>query len=65
MSSTIEILTDKLNNLRIKRAMWIAADCEYPEYLDREIETLTQALNKNIVEKVSGETDGLTTNPKN
>jgi hypothetical protein len=65
MNTTIEILTNKLNSLRIKKAMWIEADCEYPEYLDKEIQMITEALNKGIVEKDVDETTALTTKQKN
>lgn len=70
MSETIEIITNKLNSLRVKEAMWISGGYECPEYIKNEITFLTDNLNKlcfhkERVEKVSGETEGLTTNNKN
>lgn len=67
MEDTIEIMTNKLNTLKVKQAMWINGGYDCPEYISKEIKLLTENLNKltfnkDIVEKDAGETAGLTTN---
>ena len=67
MEDTIEIMTNKLNSLKVKQAMWINGGYDCPEYISKEIKLLTENLNrltfnKDIVEKASDKTEGLTTN---